>query len=183
LSGSGERRRAIDALDLAQCLDALGATEEAVGHYQALLRLNPGDNQGARFILVPKLIELGHDAAALKVLDEYGDSPMAASLYSRALLTFRAEGDSPAARASLREARRANPHVAKYLRAESDLPDGLPSAYSIGSEEEAVIYVTELFKPWHATPGAVEWLDGQERDAARRKRKRQTTKRRKKRGK
>ncbi|GAH54320.1 unnamed protein product, partial [marine sediment metagenome] len=85
----------------------LGCTDEAVGHYQALLRLNPGDNQGVRFILVPKLIQLGHDEAATKILDQYGDSPMAAPLYSRALLAFRAEGDTPAARASLRWARQA----------------------------------------------------------------------------
>lgn len=168
---------------LAQCLDAMGRTEEAVGHYQALLRLNPGDNQGIRFILVPKLIQLGHDVPALKVLDEYGDSPMAASLWSRALLAFRAEGDSPAARASLRQARQANPHVTRYLLAEDDLPPGLPSGYSLGSEAEAVICATELLEAWQATPGAVEWLDGQEKDAAKRTRKRQSAKRRKKRGK
>ena len=168
---------------LAQCLDATGRTEEAVGHYQALMRLNPGDNQGVRFILIPRLIQLGHDAPARKVLDEYGDSPMAASLYSRALLAFRAEGDSPAARTSLRQARQANPHVVRFLLAEDDLPPGLPSAYGLGSEEEAVICATELVEAWQATPDAVQWLDGQERDAAKRKRKRQATKRRKKRGK
>jgi len=168
---------------LAQCLDATGRREEAVGHYQALLRLNPGDNQGVRFVLVPKLIQLGHDAPAMKVLDGYGDSPMAASLYSRVLLAFRAEGDSPAAQASLREARQANPHVVRFLLTEDDLPPGLPSGYSLGSEEEAVICATELVEAWHATPGAVEWLDSQERDAAKRKQKRQVTKRRKKRGK
>jgi len=166
-------------LGLAQRLDMMGRTEEAVGHYQALLRLNPGDNQGVRFILVPRLIQLGHDAPALKLLDKYGDSPMAASLYSRALLVFRAEGDSPAARASLRQGRQANPHVAGFLLGDDDLPPGLPSAYSLGSGEEAVICAAELLEAWQATPGAVEWLDGQERNAAKRKRKRQVTKRRK----
>lgn len=168
---------------LAQCLDTMGRTEEAAGHYQALLRLNPGDNQGVRFILVPKLIQLGHDSPALKILDEYGDSPMAAALYSRALLAFRAEGDSAAAAASLRQARQANPHVGKYLLAEAELPPGLPSSYGLGSEEEALICATELLEAWQETAGAVEWLDDQERDVARHKRKRQATKRRKKRGK
>ena len=163
---------------LAECLDALGRTEEAVGHYQALLRLNPGDNQGVRFILVPKLIQLGHDGPARKVLDEYGDSPMAAALYGRALLTFRAERDSPAAREALRQARQANPHVADFFLGQEDLPPSLPPSYTLGSREEAMICATEQIEAWQATAGAVQWLAGQEKDAAKRKRKRQATKRR-----
>jgi len=170
-------------LGLAQCLDAMGQTEDAVEHYQAMLRLNPGDNQGVRFILVPRLIQLGRDAPALKVLDEYGDDPMATPLFSRALLAFRTEGDSAAARASLRQARQANPHVAGIFLGKTDLPPGMPSTYTLGSEEEAIICAMELVEAWMTTPGAAEWLDAQERDAAKRKRKRQVTKRRKKRGK
>lgn len=166
---------------LAQCLDVLGQTDEAVGHYQALLRLNPGDNQGVRFILVPKLIELGHDEAATKILDQYGDSPMAAPLYTRALLAFRAEGDTPAARASLRWARQANLHVAEYLLPDGEIPPDLPSAYSLGSEEEAVICAAELHEAWDVTPGAIEWLELQERQTEKRRHRRRKTKRRKKR--
>ena len=150
---------------LAGSLEAMGATEEAVGHYQALLHLNPGDNQGVRFILIPKLIELGQDAAALRVLDECGHNRMASLLYSRALLTFRAEGDGSGARASLREARHANPRVGIYLRAECDLPLSLPPVYRMGTEQEAVACAAELSQAWQATPGAVEWLIGQEREA------------------
>ena len=166
---------------LAQCLDAMGRTEEATGHYQALLRLNPGDNQGVRFILVPKLIQLGHDGPARKVLDEYDDSPMAASLYSRALLAYRAEGDSPKARACLRRARQANPHVVALLLGQEGLPPELPATYSLGSKEEAAICAREVLEAWEATPGAIEWLDAQEKDVAKQRRKRRSAEQRKKR--
>jgi len=44
---------------LAQCLWSLGKHEEAIGHYRELLRLNPSDNQGMRYLLAASLLELG----------------------------------------------------------------------------------------------------------------------------
>ena len=167
-------------LGLAKCLATAGRTAEAVEHYQALLRLNPGDNQGVRFRLVPKLIELGQDAAAQRTLDQFEDDCSAVMLYSRALLAFRAGGAGPAG-ACLRKARQGNAHVAAYLLGEKDLPDRPPSAYSPGGEAEAVICLSELFGAWQATPGAMEWLAEEERQTTRRVRKRQKAKRRKKR--
>jgi Tetratricopeptide repeat len=35
---------------LAATLDALGDVEAAIGHYRDMLRLNPGDNQGIRYL-------------------------------------------------------------------------------------------------------------------------------------
>ncbi len=36
---------------LAAALDALGEVDAAIGNYQEMLRLNPGDNQGIRYVL------------------------------------------------------------------------------------------------------------------------------------
>ena len=46
---------------LAECLWESRRLEEAVEHYQDMLRLNPNDNQGLRYILMTHLIELGFD--------------------------------------------------------------------------------------------------------------------------
>jgi tetratricopeptide (TPR) repeat protein len=44
---------------LACCLEDLGQVDEAIGHYQELLRLNSNDNQGVRDVLLPVLLATG----------------------------------------------------------------------------------------------------------------------------
>jgi tetratricopeptide (TPR) repeat protein len=78
---------------LAQCLWEVGRCEEAVEHYQEMLRLNPNDNQGMRYYLMTNLIELGLDQEAEVLFKQYKDDCMAAWVYSRALLDFRRSGD------------------------------------------------------------------------------------------
>lgn len=51
-------------LGFAQTLRSLGRDDEALTHYRELLRLNPNDNQGVRYLLVVALLELKRDAEA-----------------------------------------------------------------------------------------------------------------------
>ncbi|MFZ1984652.1 MAG: bacterial transcriptional activator domain-containing protein, partial [Desulfatitalea sp.] len=96
---------------LAGCLWAAGRRDEAVAHYQDLLRLNPNDNQGIRDLLMPCLIELGRDKDAEKLFKQFKDDGMATWMYSRVLLDFRKRGDSPTADASLKAALAENKYV------------------------------------------------------------------------
>ena len=143
---------------LARCLEQLGQLEEAIGHYRELLRLNPGDNQGVRDVLLPVLLARGQEAEAGVRLKQFEDDPTALWLYGRALWMFRREGDSPSGRARLREALRANRRVPKYLASGAELPGEAPATYALGSEEEAVICARALRDVWRATPGAEPWL-------------------------
>jgi tetratricopeptide (TPR) repeat protein len=121
---------------LAQCLEELGRRDEAIGHYRELLRLNPNDNQGVRYSLLPALFTSGLDDEAGALLQQFGDEPTALWLYGRTLWTFRREGDSPVARASLRRALGANRRVPKYLTGKKELPHADPPSYALRSEEE-----------------------------------------------
>jgi len=143
---------------LAQCLWDLGRREEAVAHYEALLRLNPGDNQGIRYLLAACLLELGDDPRLGKLLDDYGDEPSAQWLYLRALWTYRKEGDTARARRRVKEAIKCNKHVPAFLSGKRRLPRRIPEAFRPGHEDEAVCCAAELRSGWKATPGAVEWL-------------------------
>ena len=147
-------------LALAECLAELGQPDEAIAHYQALLRLNPEDNQGVRHLLLPALLVAGRDDEGAILLAAYPDEPTAMWRYGQALWTFRREGDSPAARERLREALRANRQVPRYLSGTDEWPEALPEHYALGSEEEAVICAAELGDAWRATPGAEAWLSG-----------------------
>ena len=144
--------------ELALALWDLGHRDEAVGHYHEMLRLNPGDNQGIRYLLIDALLELGREADAGALLTRYEDDGSAAWTWSAALLAFRRTGNSAASRKSLAEAVEANRHVAAYLLGKKPLPRTLPAFTGMGDESEAVAYVHSAASAWAAAPGAKGWV-------------------------
>jgi len=143
---------------LAQSLWEAGQREEAVEHYWDMLRLNPNDNQGIRYLLMPCLIELGRDEDAEELFERYEESFTAAWAYARALLDFRKYGDSPTADKSLRAALDKNRHVPSYLLGRKKMPRALPGHCGFGDDNEAVVYADGNSAAWKATPGAMEWF-------------------------
>jgi tetratricopeptide (TPR) repeat protein len=135
-----------------------GQVAEAAEHYAELLRLNPNDNQGVRGLLAPLLMILGDNAAAQKLLDRYPDDFGAAPAFNSALVAFRRRGDTKVARRRLAEALELNHHVAEFLLARREIPDEEPDGYTIGSIEEAAIYLDDAELAWTESPGALEWL-------------------------
>jgi len=140
---------------LALSLEAMGRLNEAADHYQALLELNPNDNQGLRYSLMPLLLQLNRDADAARLLKAY-DETSANWTYARALLAFRLSGRSVAARREFRTAFRSNPHVPDLLLSGAELPP--PPHYELGSPEEAIVCAEELRHAFEETPEAMDWL-------------------------
>ena len=143
---------------LAQCLWEAGQRDEAVSHYRDMLRLNPNDNQGVRYVLATCLIDLGLDDELAKLLKQYQDDGAAAWAYSTALLSFRKTGDSEDSRQLLSDAKQTNPHVPAYLLGKKKMPKQLPDYVGMGDDNEAVAYVADSASGWKKTPGALEWL-------------------------
>lgn len=142
---------------LADSLWILGRKQEALKHYREMMRLNPGDNQGIRYILSTCLLEIGADDELAELLDRYDDAT-ADWQYTRALLLFRKEGGSKAARKQLLDALSRNPHVPAYLLGRKPLPIKLPSSVGFGDEREAVSYATTSGHIWLEEEGALDWL-------------------------
>jgi tetratricopeptide (TPR) repeat protein len=145
-------------LGLAESLWELGKKEEALQHLRDLLRLNPSDNQGVRYILVQCLLESGADEELGALLDRYADDTSPVIRFSRALWLFRRNGPGPAADAALAEAVEANPHVAALLLKRKKLSKRVHAASRPGSEEEAEAYAGGAMGPWQRTLGALDWL-------------------------
>lgn len=145
-------------LGLAMALWAMGRRREATEHLWEMLRLNPGDNQGIRYVLLNWLLERGDDDEAGRLLDLYPDDAAATWVYGRALRLFRVERDSSDARQALAEAARWNPHVPAYLLGKRRLPKQLPDLVGFGDEREAVACAAEQLEAWRKTPGALGWL-------------------------
>lgn len=151
---------------LAGALDELERIDEAIELYQTMLRLNPDDNQGARYSLLPLLIEAGHDneaAALLRDFDEDENSPLWP--YARALLAFRKAGDTTASQRVLHRAIAANRFVPDYLIDDEDVPPATGSVNPVNRHTEAVVCAEMIGPAWEATDGAIEWLQRRRRDA------------------
>lgn len=144
-------------LALAECLWSIGCGEDSVDHLFRMLELNPGDNQGIRYILAAHLLDLGRDDDFDRLIEKY-DEPVALLMFSRALREFRRSGDSAAARKLLARARAANPHVVPQLLHPAPSDHEAPETFSRGHPDEAELYAADFGAGWKQTPGALTWL-------------------------
>jgi tetratricopeptide (TPR) repeat protein len=143
---------------LAQALWDIGYHDEAIEHYRELLRLNPNDNQGNRYLLAGCLLALDRDADLTALLDAYGQESTAEWSYTWALVAYRRDGDSVEARSLLEKATTANSHVASYLLGRKKLPRKPVPYITMGGEDEAQEYARRYAAAWANTQGALEWL-------------------------
>jgi tetratricopeptide (TPR) repeat protein len=144
---------------LALTLLKLGDEEGAMGHFREMLRLNPGDNQGIRYLLAGCLLRRGEDAALQELLASYEGEGTAFWLYTETLLAFREGGeDDKRALKLARGARKANEHVPGILAGTTPPSPSAEGYITMGGVDEATDYVTECGAAWHRTPGAVAWL-------------------------
>ncbi len=145
---------------LADCLWALGRRRDSVAHGEALLKLNPDDNQGVRYGLLSRYLALGNDRGAERLFRNYAHDASAAFLWSRVLLDLR-RGDLVAAKAALLRAMDGNPYVAGFFAGKRKPPARLPGSYSPGDRNEAALYIANFAEAWLASADAMDWLTGQ----------------------
>jgi tetratricopeptide (TPR) repeat protein len=143
---------------LAQVLWLLGERRQAVEHLQDMLRLNPNDNQGLRYVLMGWLLQTGDDRALGELLHHYEEDYSAEWLYTNALWLYRREGASPKSGRALKKALEENSSVPLYLLGRRKMPRELPEYISFGGESEAVSYAAGAIEAWRDTEGALMWL-------------------------
>ena len=143
---------------LADCLWKTGRKDEAIKNYWELLRLNPGDNQGIRYVLGFRLLEENRPDELDKLFQEHDNQQEKSCfmLYNKALHLFR-RGDSEADQV-LQQAIESNKHVYSCLSGEESIPFRLPASYSPEGRSEAEIYASETMRAWNNTPDALAWL-------------------------
>jgi tetratricopeptide (TPR) repeat protein len=147
-------------LGLAVAQWEIGEHESAIDHLWEMLRLNPNDNQGVRYVLVKWLMERGDDGGLKELFRRYRDDAAAVWLYARALHGFRTEGNTARTRRLRDEALKENPHVPPYPLGQRRLPRHLPEMVGFGDESEAIDCAAAQRDAWRTTPGALNWLAG-----------------------
>ena len=132
---------------LAECLWAAGERAAAIGHYRDMLR----------HVLTSWLLATGDHGALEELLAAYDDDVFAEWAYAKTLLALR-KGDEADARTALAAAWKRNPHVPALLTGAMPIPEHQDDHYTLGSPDEAVIYVLQNRENWTATRGALQWI-------------------------
>lgn len=144
-------------LDLANLLKKDGRLLDAINHYEALLELNPNDNQGVRDLLVGAYLAAGNLEGARRLISKFEKDVSATFAWSRVLERALSKDWTGASKA-LDEARNANHFVEDYFKGKKPLPRNLPDHYSFGDEREAAVCARFTGEAWARHPDAVKWL-------------------------
>jgi tetratricopeptide (TPR) repeat protein len=134
-----------------------GRIAQAMHHYEEMLQLNPGDNQGLRYSLLGHYLEIDDLDGARRLFEVYDDEPFAMFLWARVLERY-LSGDLIGAVEALQLARRQNPHVEPFLVGKAKLPKIRPDYYGIGDITEAVSCMDVIGPSWKAHREAIKWL-------------------------
>lgn len=142
--------------NLALALWQRGERAEAAGLADLLVRLNPNDNQGARYLGLAWHPVLGNWPRVERLLSQYAGECRTEYLYACCLNTFRLGGDADAV---LAEALDTNPHVpGQLLTRRRPKGTGNPWGVALGSVEEAAAYAENNLEAWGTVPSALVWL-------------------------
>lgn len=147
-------------LRLGETLREMADHETAVVPLGELLRLDVLDGRRARYLLADSLLHLDRGEELDRLFGRYRDAS-AFWTWPQALLAFRREGDSAAARELLRVAFHGNRFVPQVLLEPPPIPAEdfpLPRILPTGSREEALFYAARGHALWAAAPGALSWL-------------------------
>jgi tetratricopeptide (TPR) repeat protein len=145
---------------LADVLLEVGREDEAIGHLETIMRLNPGDDMGVRYPLLAYYLDQFDLQPARDLVAAFATEDTTMWLYSRVLLAYRDELQAASSTQALIDAAlAANPHVPGILaRQAPDVFADEDEEVPPGSVAEASEYVELNEEAWTSTPGAVAWL-------------------------
>lgn len=140
-----------------------GRIEEAVVHWEAMIALNPNDNQGVRGHLYLSYLALGKLEKADHLQVQY-DKLVSDCCFSWGMvLRHLLDDKNDLALLALKAARKQNKFMESFIKGTRKPPLELPDQYAIGSKEEAVCFVDVMTSTWNKFPEAVDWLKAQKR--------------------
>ena len=122
--------------ELADTLIHMKYYDEAIQHYVEMLELNPGDNQGIRYVMAPLLLLKKNFGKLTKLFKQY-DEDSATFAYVKAYFSFLRTGNSMKSRSLLKKAFRQNEYFPQVVFQIIPFdPNGF-DYYSPGQESEA----------------------------------------------
>lgn len=145
----------------AELLVSMKRLTEAIAAYREILRIDPADNIGVRYKLVPLLVVDNQVLEAAHLVEAFSsgadEAESAYVCWNRTLIAY-ARGGAKEAGPLLETALAANEFVAEELLYTEPFPDTIPDSYYIGSPEEAMVYAEESQAAWRKVKGVRAWL-------------------------
>jgi tetratricopeptide (TPR) repeat protein len=144
---------------LADALHRAGRIESASAEWEAMLELNPNDNQGLRYRLLACHLALGKLSDARGLFARYPDEFDYNTVFAWAKVLERfLTGNTAEAAQAVAVAQKQNPASQVYVLGHRKIPKNPPDSYSPGSKEEAMCFAADLQSAWNAHPSAKKWL-------------------------
>ena len=158
--GCHETRPFMRALEThARVLRDLTAYARAIVDFTLMLKLNPNDNQGVRYELLPLLIVESEIGEAKKILKNYPEDSGVVWTSLKLLIAYTDENASDLIAQISTDPKLAHVHtMLKLLTGKKKFIPHEQATYRAWSDEEARVYYPVVRLAWEATPGAIEWL-------------------------
>lgn len=121
-----------------------------------MLELNPGDNQGIRYVLAAKLLDARRMNELKLLLAMCADEGSADIQYTRALVAYFEDAGDAETIAQI--AWETNQYVPGMLPGRTSTIE-LQGYITMGGQDEASIYVEIFGPPWKRTSGAIDWIE------------------------
>jgi tetratricopeptide (TPR) repeat protein len=144
-------------LGLGEALWVTGEKDAAIQNFKEMLELNPGDNQGIRYILAAKLLDIGRIGDLKSLLTTCADEFSTDIQYTRALIAY-LDGARDA-RKIAKLALETNEHVPGMLSGRLPMVQ-LGDYITMGGLDEASSYVGAFGAGWRRISGSIAWLEG-----------------------
>lgn len=143
--------------ELADLFRDMGRLEKAIGHYEALLELDPADGLRVRDSLLGCYLAKGYLEGAQRVLAAFAIDTGATLAWARVMERYLAE-DLGGAAAALSKARQSNAPAEDYLLGKKPMPQFTPSTFERGGEYEAIYCAANLLPALVQHPRFSAWL-------------------------
>ncbi len=132
--------------------------DKAIDQLKYVLKLNPRDDQGVRYVLLAYLLELDMLEDAQSLMMSYGDDYSTYWSFCELLLDIKKQEDSAIIEMEFGMCVECNEYVVPYLIGDEKIPSDAVGSYDDGDRNEAIFYVQSAGDAWFNDKNALSTL-------------------------
>ena len=132
--------------------------DKAISQLKYVLKLNPRDDQGVRYVLLAYLLELDMLEDAQSLMMNYGDDYSTYWSFCELLLDIKKQEDSAIIEMEFGMCVECNEFVVPYLIGDEKIPSDAVRSYDDGDRNEAIFYVQSAGDAWFNDKNALNTL-------------------------
>ena len=132
--------------------------DKAINQLKYVLKLNPRDDQGVRYVLLAYLLELDMIEDAQSLMLSYGDDYSTYWSFCELLLDIKKQEDSAIIEMEFGMCVECNEYVVPYLIGDEKIPSDAVGSYDDGDRNEAIFYVQSAGDAWFNDKNALNTL-------------------------